>query len=67
MAKLPADENGDIAGTVRIPLDVTGFTKDGAASSIVFLHAIGVGSAAAHQDDIAMFNLAPHSSSCGLG
>ena len=60
-----ADANGHIAGVVRIPLAATGFTQAGASAGIVFLDAIGVGSAAAHLDDVAMVGLAPHASSCG--
>jgi hypothetical protein len=65
VAEVTADDNGDIAGTVRIPLSATGFTQDGAAAGLVFLDAIGEGSAAAHQDDVAMVGLASHTSSCG--
>ncbi|MGD0167705.1 MAG: PxKF domain-containing protein [Gaiellaceae bacterium] len=63
LAEVSADVNGEIAGTVRIPLGATGFTQDD--SGLVFLDAIGMGSAANHQDDIAMISLAPHSNSCG--
>ncbi len=67
VAELAADENGDIAGTVRIPLGATGFIKDGASYGLAFFHALGLGSAANHLDDIAMIGLAPDTSSCGPG
>jgi hypothetical protein len=60
-----ADAGGHIAGVVRIPLSATGFTQPGADAGMVFLDAIGQGSAADHQDDVAMVGLAPHTSSCG--
>ena len=60
-----ADANGKIGGIVRIPFKATGFTQDGAAAGSVFLDAIGVGSVAAHLDDVAMLGLTPTSSSCG--
>jgi hypothetical protein len=60
-----ADANGHIAAVVRIPLAATGFTQPGARAGTVFLDAIGAGSAASHQDDVAMVGLAPHTSSCG--
>lgn len=67
VAEVASDENGDIAGAVRIPLGATGFAKDGASSGLVFFHALGLGSAANHLDDIAMIGLAPDTSSCGSG
>ena len=60
-----ADANGHIAGVVRIPLAATGFTQVGASAGMVFLDAIGAGSAASHQDDVAIVGLAPHTSACG--
>jgi GDSL-like lipase/acylhydrolase family protein len=61
-----ADASGAIAGVVRIPVGATAFTPDSSAlAGTVFLDAIGVGSVAAHLDDVAMVGLAPRSSSCG--
>lgn len=60
-----ADGTGHIAATVRIPLSAAGFTPSGATAGIVFLDAIGAGSAADHQDDVTMVGLTAHSSSCG--
>lgn len=60
-----ADATGHIAATVRIPLSATGFTPSGASAGIVFLDAIGLGSAADHQDDVTMVGLAGHDSGCG--
>ena len=60
-----ADASGHIAAVVRIPLAATGFTQPGASAGTAFVDAIGDGSAAAHQDDVAMIGLAPHTSSCG--
>ena len=60
-----ADGTGHIAATVRIPLSATGFTPAGASAGIVLLDAIGLGSAADHQDDVTMVGLAGHDSGCG--
>jgi GDSL-like lipase/acylhydrolase family protein len=60
-----ADGTGHIAATVRIPLGATGFTPSGASAGLVFVDAIGAGSAADHQDDVGMAGLAPHTSTCG--
>jgi hypothetical protein len=61
-----ADANGNVSAVVRIPLAAKGFfTDQGASAGTVFIDAIGLGSGADHQDDIAMVGLAPHTSSCG--
>lgn len=61
-----ADANGAISGVVRIPVGATAFQPDSSAlAGTVFLDAIGVGTVAAHLDDVAMVGLAPRSSSCG--
>jgi hypothetical protein len=60
-----ASGTGQIAAVVRIPLSATGFTQPDASAGLVFVDAIGTGSAADHLDDIAMAGLAPHSSNCG--
>jgi hypothetical protein len=60
-----ANADGHIATTVRIPLSATGFIQPGASAGMVFIDAIGLGSGADHQDDIAMIGLAPSTSSCG--
>ena len=65
VAALTADADGHVAGTARIPLAATGFTQPGAIAGIVFLDALGEGSAAEHQDDVAMVGLMPHDGSCG--
>lgn len=59
------DGAGQIASLLRIPLSATGFKQSGASAGLVFIDAIGTGSAADHQDDVAMVGLAPRSSSCG--
>jgi hypothetical protein len=60
-----ADADGYITAVVRIPLAARGFIQPGASAGMVFVDAIGLGSGADHQDDIAMVGLAPHTSSCG--
>ena len=65
VATTQADETGHVAALIRIPLAATGFTQPGASAGMVFLDAIGDGSAAEHQDDVAMVGLAPLASSCG--
>jgi hypothetical protein len=67
-----ADAFGNIAGVVRVPVGATGFAPDPstvegqiARAGTVFLDAIGVGSVAAHLDDVAMVGLALRSGSCG--
>src|SRR5205085_9610695 len=61
-----ADANGEIAGVVRIPVGATAFEPDSTAlAGTVFIDAIGVGSVAAHLDDVAMLGLAPRSNGCG--
>ena len=65
VGEVTADAAGHAAGVVRIPLSATGFRQAGASAGIVFLDAIGLGSAADHQDDVAMAGLAPHDGSCG--
>ena len=45
LATLTADANGDVSAVVRIPLAATGFRPEGAAAGIVFLDALGLGTA----------------------
>jgi hypothetical protein len=65
VGQFTADSSGHVAGTIRIPLNATGFTPSGAKAGLVFIDAIGLGPDGAHVDDVAMVGLAPHSSSCG--
>lgn len=64
-----ADAFGNVAGVVRIPVGATPFAPNAPDASTVastaFLDAIGVGSVAAHLDDVAMIGLAPASTGCG--
>jgi hypothetical protein len=65
VATATATATGHIEATVRIPLSAKGFTQTGATAGMVFLDAIGLGSAVDHLDDVAFAGLAPHTSSCG--
>jgi hypothetical protein len=65
VADLTADVAGHVESIVRLPLTATGFSQPGAAAGMVFLDAIGLGSASSHLDDVAMVGLAPRTSSCG--
>lgn len=60
-----ADANGHLVATIRLPLTATGFTQPGSAAGLVFLDALGTGTAAAHYDDMAATGLAPHGGTCG--
>ena len=66
VGQLTADSSGQVAGTMRIPLNAIGFAPSGSTAGLVFIHAIGLGPDSAHVDNVAMIGLAPHSSSCGL-
>ena len=65
LATLTADANGDVSTVVRIPLAATGFRPDGAAAGVVFLDALGLGTAVDHLDDVAMVGLSAPGGSCG--
>jgi hypothetical protein len=65
LATLTADANGDVSTVVRIPLAATGFRPEGAAAGIVFLDALGLGTAVGNLDDVAMVGLAAPGGSCG--
>ncbi len=65
LATLTADANGDVSTVVRIPLAATGFRPEGATAGIVFLDALGLGTAVDHLDDVAMVGLSAPGGSCG--
>ena len=65
LATLTADANGDVSTIVRVPLAATGFRPEGAAAGIVFLDALGLGTAIDHLDLVAMVGLSAPGASCG--
>ena len=65
LATLTADANGDVSTVVRMPLAATGFRPEGATAGIVFLDALGLGTAVDHLDDVAMVGLSAPGGSCG--